>query len=424
MAMEDLASGMFGQFPDMTGALSPEQAQALQSNAAKQALLASAVTMLGMSGNQRVPVSTGQAIGAALGAGAGGYQGSFDNTLKQMIAAQQMQDYRTKADARNRYMQSLKEATTTQPTGTGLTQTGAGSQAQMLAEQTADFGQEGSQATVGALMSNPNLPMVKKVNQEMANTAALDYLRSTDPAKYLELTAKTAKIPSKIEEFEFAKTPAGGSFPGTFVDYVKAGSPGGVSLSVNTEKSFGGELGSQFAKQDAAKYDAAIKAPGMVSSINATRDLLEKGNVITGAFADEKLNVARVGQALGVTGKNTDEMVANTQTLFASRAGAVLDSIRASGLGAGQGFSNADRDYLEKAKMGGIKFSPDAMKKQLDIEEKVAKASANAWNERYDAMPKSAKEPLGLSRVEIPTGKSSGARPGVKTYNPATGKVE
>lgn len=98
MALEDIAPGVFGQFPDMSGSLSPEQIQALQSNAAKQALLASAVTMLGMSGPQRVPVGTGQALGAALGAGAGGYQSSFDNTLKQMIAAQQMQQYQSKIE--------------------------------------------------------------------------------------------------------------------------------------------------------------------------------------------------------------------------------------------------------------------------------------------------------------------------------------
>jgi len=64
MAFEDIAPGMFGQFPDMSGALSPEQAQAIQSNAAKQQLLASAVTMLGMSGAHRVPVSKAQALGA------------------------------------------------------------------------------------------------------------------------------------------------------------------------------------------------------------------------------------------------------------------------------------------------------------------------------------------------------------------------
>ena len=197
--MEDLAPGMFGQFPDLTSTLSPEQTQALQSNAAKQALLASAVTMLGMSGAQRVPVSTGQAIGAALGAGFGGYQNAFDNTLKQMVAAQQLAEYKAKADARSRYQQALKEATTLVPTGTGLTQTGAGSQAQMLADQTADFGEEGAKSTLGALMSNPNLPMVKKVNQEMANAAVLDFLRETDPAKYAELTAKQDTMPSDIK---------------------------------------------------------------------------------------------------------------------------------------------------------------------------------------------------------------------------------
>ena len=420
MALEDIAPGVFGQFPDMSGSLSPEQIQAINSNAAKQALLASAVTMLGMSGQQRVPVSTGQAIGAALGAGAGGYQSSFDNTLKQMIAGQQMQEYRSKADARRKYEQAIAGATTKQPQGIPMAQ-GQGSQLEMLSRP--EFGGGMAEAeTVGALRAN--LPMRETVDQNRANQAVLDYLRATDPAKFLELTAKTAKVPSKIEEFEFAKTPEGGGFKGTFVDYVKAGSPGGVSLNVNTEKSFGGELGTQLAKQDAEKFNAAAKAPSMLSNINATRDLLNTGNVITGAFADEKLNVARVGQALGVTGKSTDEMVANTQTLFANRAGAVLDSIRASGLGAGQGFSNADRDYLEKAKMGGIKFSPDAMKKQLDIEEKVTRATAGAWNERYEQMPESAKKPLGLNRIELPNAKATGEKPGVKRYNPATGKVE
>lgn len=214
--MEDLAPGMFGQFPDLTSTLSPEQAQALQSNAAKQALLASAVTMLGMSGAQRVPVSTGQAISAALGAGFGGYQNAFDNTLKQMVAAQQLQEYKAKADARSRYQQALKEATTLVPTGTGLTQTGAGSQAQMLADQTAAFGEEGTQSTLGALMSNPNLPMVKKVNQEKANAAVLDFLRETDPAKYAELTAKQDAGTSDIKNYEYAVR---NGYKGSFTDW-------------------------------------------------------------------------------------------------------------------------------------------------------------------------------------------------------------
>jgi len=422
MALEDIAPGVFGQFPDMSGSLSPEQIQALQSNAAKQALLASAVTMLGMSGNQRVPVSTGQALGAALGAGSGAYQGSFDNTLKQMIAGQQMQEYKSKADARRKYEQAIAGATTRQPIAMPMAQ-GQGSQLEFLSRP--EFGGGMAEAeTVGALRGN--LPTRATVDSGIANQAALDYLRQTDPAKFIELTTpKPEVVPSAIKEYQFAVSQG---YKGTFQEYQlaqkAAGAAGGINLNVNTEKSFGGELGTQLAKQDAEKFNAASKAPSMLSNINATRDILTSGNVITGAFADEKLNVARVGQALGVTGKSTDEMVANTQTLFANRAGAVLDSIRASGLGAGQGFSNADRDYLEKAKMGGIKFSPDAMKKQLDIEEKVARATASAWNDRYDQMPDSAKKPLGLNKIELPSTQATGAKTGVRKFNPATGKVE
>jgi hypothetical protein len=162
MALEDLAPGMFGQLPDLSSALSPEQAKAIQSNAAKQALLASAVTMLGMSGPQRVPVGTGQAISAALGAGAGGYQGAFDNTLKQMVAAQQMQEYRQKADARKRYEQAIAGATTMQPQNIPMAQ-GQGSQLEMLSRP--EFGGDMAEAeTVGALRGN--LPMAEKVTQE------------------------------------------------------------------------------------------------------------------------------------------------------------------------------------------------------------------------------------------------------------------
>jgi len=214
MAFEDIAPGVFGQFPDMAGALSPEQAQALQSNAAKQALLASAVTMLGMSGSQRVPVSTGQAIGAALGAGLGGYQGSFDNTLKQMIAAQQMQEYRKKADARSAYEKALAGATTMEPQNIPMAQ-GQGSQLEMLSRPEYGGGMADVE-TVGALKSN--LPMVKKVNPDVANTAALDYLRSTDPAKYLELTAKAEATPAELKKYQYAVAQG---YKGSLLDFEK-----------------------------------------------------------------------------------------------------------------------------------------------------------------------------------------------------------
>jgi hypothetical protein len=51
--------------------------------------------------------------------------------------------------------------------------------------------------TVGALRAN--LPMRETVDAGKANQAALDYLRQTDPAKYIELTAQKAEtMPSDI----------------------------------------------------------------------------------------------------------------------------------------------------------------------------------------------------------------------------------
>lgn len=226
MALEDFASGMFGQLPDLSSALSPEQAKAIQSNAAKQGLLAAAVAMLGQSGAQRVPVSTGQALGAALGAGYGGYQGAFDNTLKQMVAAQQMQEYRQKADARKRYEDAIASATTMQPQAVPMTQ-GQGSQLEMLSRP--EFGGDMAEAeTVGALRGN--LPTASRVDTVKANQAALDFLRATDPAKFIELTTpKTEAAPASVKEYQFA---VGQGYKGTFQEFQLAQKAAGASKTV------------------------------------------------------------------------------------------------------------------------------------------------------------------------------------------------
>jgi hypothetical protein len=254
MALEDIAPGVFGQFPDMSGSLSPEQVQALQNNAAKQAILASAVTMLGMSGKKAVPVSTGEAFGAALGAGSGAYQGSFDNTLKQMIAGQQMQDYRTKADARRKYEQAIAGATTRQPIAMPMAQ-GQGSQLEMLSRP--EFGGGMAEAeTVGALRGN--LPTRATVDSGIANQAALDYLRQTDPAKFIELTTPKAEaVPSAIKEYQFAVSQG---YKGTFQDFQlaqkSAGAPRTIVDMTGGQNGFDNEMGLKKAFSQEPVYKA------------------------------------------------------------------------------------------------------------------------------------------------------------------------
>lgn len=200
MAIQDFAPGMFGQFPDLSSAFAPEEAQAIQSNAAKQALLASAVTMLGMSGPQRVPVSTGQAIGAALGAGLGGYQGSFDNTLKQMVAAQQLADYRAKKQKEAMFEQAYNQAFQTVPIPIEMS-TKKGSQLEMLSRP--EFGGDMAAAETMAALEK-NLPTRKVIDFDKLVQA----ISIKDPIEAAKLMQKEDTTPSSIREtVAFAKLP-------------------------------------------------------------------------------------------------------------------------------------------------------------------------------------------------------------------------
>jgi hypothetical protein len=195
-----------------------------------------------------------------------------------------------------------------------------------------------------------------------------------------------------------------------------------ISLSVGTEGAYGKAFAGKIADQDALRYDIASKAPSVLESVDRSRELLKSGNVFTGALATQKLELAKFGQAIGATGKNTDELVSNTQQLMAARAQATLDSIKASGLGSGQGFTDKDRQFLENARLGNITYSKKALEQQLEIEEKAARGSVNAWNSRVKEIAKTAKEPLGVGEIELPKKETKPA--GRKVYNPATGRVE
>lgn len=182
---------------------------------------------------------------------------------------------------------------------------------------------------------------------------------------------------------------------------IAAGKRPVTNVMVNTEKSYGQQFGQKLADTDVNLYQSAQKAPEMLANVERTKKLLDDKNVITGFGAQQRLDLARLGSALNIGGKDTKETVANTQQLFANRAQATLDAIRDSGLGAGQGFSNKDREFLEAAKLGNITYDKTTLKRQLDIEENVARATANKWNTRIKNIPQSATGPTGVGPVFI-----------------------
>lgn len=130
-----------------------------------------------------------------------------------------------------------------------------------------------------------------------------------------------------------------------------------------------------FIKGTADRYikDVRPKAENAVSEINnihQIRQLLDAG-AITGTGADARLFTAKLGELLGVP----SEQAANTQVLQSALAARVL-----SGMGGslGAGFSNADRDFVERAKGGQITMTEPALRRLIDIGERQSRMVVDA----------------------------------------------
>jgi len=197
-------------------------------------------------------------------------------------------------------------------------------------------------------------------------------------------------------------------------------SPSVTNVNVSTEKAYGGALASGLAKSDIEMRDAALSAPDAANNANKILEVLSKGNIIAGPGAEWKLKAAKL---FNIVGKNNDELIANTEQLQKGLAAQTLDSIKTSGLGAGAGFTNADRDFLEKARSGNIEMTPETLRRTAELAHKSAQGTASKWNARVQQIPKSAIEGTGLSTEQISVpglyGKPSATRGGgVDLNNP------
>lgn len=362
--------------------LDPEKIRQQQQQAG---LLSAGLAMLAASGPSRTPTSLGQIIGQGGMVGMQAYGQAGQQAVEQGVQRLRvgelktaLEDRQKAREASDRFRQRMSDISGGVVTPS-MALAGGGGPTQQAAAQ------------IG-----------KPINlEDEQRKAATELLGTIAPAEL----AKTAfreprQLPADLQGYQVARSQG---YTGTFLNYQQdLRRAGATNVSVSTEKSYGGALAGEVAKSDAAKFEAANSAPRVIETIQSTRQLLDSGNVITGIGAQQRLDLARLGQFLGVGGKNNSELVANTQQLFANRAQATLDSIRSSGLGAGQGFSNKDREFLENARLGNITYSPEALRRQLTIEENVAKATVTSWNSRLKNIPAEARTSLGLGEVSIP----------------------
>jgi hypothetical protein len=385
--MDELLASLFGAPPDYSNALTPQQTKQMQSNALAQGGIGALIALLGASGQQVRPPSTGQALAGALGAGYGGYQQSFDNTLKQLITAQQLGENKQKQEARKRYEQAIAAATTQRPQPIPMA-TGEGSQLRMLQEQTADFGTEGGNITAGALMSNPNLPMVDVVDPAAANRAAMDYVRQRNPEKFLELTAKEGKETFEImtpeqkrARFLPVNKPYQISSSGKIAEIGSGPQVVNTVMPAESERQKGyGKLG---VEQNTAIFTAGQSAVKNISKIDETLALIEQGTPTTGIGADLINNINRTKLLFTDSKKNIKE-VSDTELLNSLLGADVFPQIGALGIGAKGLDTPAEREFLRQVMTGTINMNKDTLLRLTNLRKKYEEKSLNQYNKAVE----------------------------------------
>jgi len=391
-------STLFGQQPDYSAFISPEETQRMRSNASQQALLNSAIALLAQSGTQRYPVSTGQALAGALGAGMEGYNQSFDRTLKQMVTGMQLGEYKKKQDAQKRLQEAIQGATKEVP---------------QLAVVPTETGEMPTAETMSAL-TMPGTPKrvvdFNKLQESLMLEAA-----AQDPLKFLELTAKSEKAPSTVQEYEYAVR---NGFKGSFTDYMARKTPA-TNINVDTGKGIASQVGPML-------KDAQIQAQGANIQIDAADRVIgavDTNKIIAGPLATPQLRLAQIGQTLGVTGKDTAETIANTRQAIRGFAELTLQG-RKSMRGEGA-ITESEGKLAERAFSGDIdSLTAQEIKQIANASKRVAEYSISEYNRKLDTLGKNP-EMKDIVEFYKVTPIAPMARPGaIKKFNPATGKVE
>lgn len=220
------------------------------------------------------------------------------------------------------------------------------------------------------------------------------------------MQALTDKTPSNVKEFAaFQKMDP--AQQAEFLKFLASKTPKtSVSVAQSTEKGYGTQFAGEVAKGDVALRAAAQDAPFAAENANRILQTLATGKPIVGAGADIKLGIAKL---LNIAGADNAEIISKTEGMVASMAQNTLNTIKTSGLGTGQGFTDKDLKFLEAAKSGNINFQPDTIRQLAELSHKAAEATATKWNSRAKEIPASAIQGTGVSLepIQVPKRASS-----------------
>jgi hypothetical protein len=227
------------------------------------------------------------------------------------------------------------------------------------------------------------------------------------------------------DPFALAKPPKAPNLPSSYEEYLIASKDPKYSRFITENKGnktivLPGErttnvLSDEFAKGIAAQDLETIKAGeaalGQIEVANNVRDLLQQ-NPITGTGAPARLALEK---GLASAGFIAGDRASVTENLSANLAKATLSLVKTSGLGSGQGFTDKDREFLEKAAAGKIEMTDKNLRYLADLNDKAARANitrSNAVRARYRELPNFRGMPGMLPNIDLPPAYGSQLPPG------------
>lgn len=150
-------------------------------------------------------------------------------------------------------------------------------------------------------------------------------------------------------------------------------------------------------ERDATHFGLAESAPQNIEKANRIIDLVESG-ALTGTAAERKLQIARM---FNITGNGPEETIKKTELLISGLGQNVLDNIKASGLGAGQGFTDKDRQFLERVVGGSIDLNGETLKELARLQKASNQRNVERWNKRVGEINPNVRKDMGYKPVEL-----------------------
>ncbi len=138
-----------------------------------------------------------------------------------------------------------------------------------------------------------------------------------------------------------------------------------AQTNINTagETAYSKERGGQFAKDAGAFQQAGVAANNTLTQLDVMDQAMSDPNFYSGFGADQ---LTTLKQAMVAMGGNPD-MVSSTETFAAAAKNAALSNMGGS---LGSGFSNADRDFVER-QVPSLAYSPQGNKAIIGVNRKI-----------------------------------------------------